>query len=249
MSLFLSQPMNQFPVDPHSNKPRSRHSSHSDKHDHQSHSNKDEHKSTSKEERSSHKTNESSESKKKNTEQKAEKENAAAEKDKKSAVTGKQTKTNETASCKNSSYKTAPTAATSSTTASSGKSSDVAGSARKEGKADGLKSASEKSTTWEVVFPSNELAKNMTWFQFNDKKNLKGSKHKKKYRILPAKCQWRQPLLQLLARTASWRITKFQGILKYYRANLVVCSTSFHRSDGFYPETIMLWLHWRYSIN
>ena len=37
--------MNQFPVDPHSNKPRSRHSSHSDKHDRHPHE-KDEQKET-----------------------------------------------------------------------------------------------------------------------------------------------------------------------------------------------------------
>ncbi|XP_020629883.1 la-related protein 1-like [Orbicella faveolata] len=89
---FRNDPMNQFPVDPHSNKPRSRHNSHSDKHDHHPHGSKEDPK-TIKEEKRSQKSSESSDTKKKSTEKKTEKESSSEGKGKKSAATGKQSHT------------------------------------------------------------------------------------------------------------------------------------------------------------
>lgn len=126
--------MNQFPVDPHSNKPRSRHSSHSDKHDHPSHSNKEDQKSNKEK---SHKNNESGESKKKAMEEKAEKESIEEEMAKKS-VAHKQMKT---------------TTVTSEPTSSKACLDDdltavASCSSNKQDKADELESASEKTSAW-----------------------------------------------------------------------------------------------------
>ncbi|PFX22670.1 la-related protein 1B-like isoform X1 [Stylophora pistillata] len=91
---FRNDPMNQFPVDPHSNKPRSRHNSHSDKHDHLPTSSREEQRTTIeeerrgkeeqkniKEEKKSHKSSESSDSRRKSAERKVENttENATSE--------------------------------------------------------------------------------------------------------------------------------------------------------------------------
>lgn len=129
---FRNDPMNQFPVDPHSNKPRSRHSSHSDKHDHPSHSNKEDQKSNKEK---SHKNNESGESKKKAMEEKAEKESIEEEMAKKS-VAHKQMKT---------------TTVTSEPTSSKACLDDdltavASCSSNKQDKADGLESATEKTS-------------------------------------------------------------------------------------------------------
>lgn len=121
--------MNQFPVDPHSNKPRSRHGSHSDKHDHPSHSNKEDQKSNKEK---SQKSNESSESKK--AVEKAEKE--SIEEGKKSA-TNKQTKATTVTS--------EPLSSKAGLDADD-LSADTSCSANKQDKPDGLESASEKAS-------------------------------------------------------------------------------------------------------
>lgn len=136
---FRNDPMNQFPVDPNSNKPRSRHSSHSDKHEHPSHSNKDDQKSASKrEDKKSQKNGESSESRNKDLDEKAYKESRGEERDKKNASNKKYTNTDtpEATSSKACWNGNVPTTA-----------AEISSSSSKQDKADGLVSANVKGST------------------------------------------------------------------------------------------------------
>lgn len=106
---FRNDPMNQFPVDPHSNKPRSRHNSHGDKYDHPPTSSREEQKTTIEEEKSGkeeqktgkedkkgQKSTESSDSRRKSAERKVEKQSSSDEKDKKTAAASKHASENVT---------------------------------------------------------------------------------------------------------------------------------------------------------
>ncbi|KAJ7327761.1 La ribonucleoprotein domain member 1B [Desmophyllum pertusum] len=143
---FRNDPMNQFPVDPHSNKPRSRHNSHGDKHDHHSHGSKEEQKTSKEDKKSQRSSSESSDSRRKSTERKVEKESLQEEKDKKSAATGEQSSTtaaSETTSGKAASGKTS-SGKTSSGKTSSGK---TASSISPSGKTTSGKTTSGKTTS------------------------------------------------------------------------------------------------------
>ena len=168
--------MNQFPVDPHSNKPRSRHNSHGDKHDHHSHGSKEEQK-TIKEDKRSQKSSESSDTKKKSTEKKADKEGSLEAKGKKSTATGKQghtTSTSEATSGKVASGKSASGKTT------SNKSHSGAGVSSE--RTDECASASDKrgDLLMRIDRHWRHLQCTRLGSNLNTTKNLKGWKQKKK---------------------------------------------------------------------